>query len=108
MVGGTTSGIIGIFAGGLISGTGTSSVNPFLSSVSSKSGSIGTIKSVLLPLLSTLVFVEEQPQKRVKVKHKINITIYLMTFFITYINIVFINMFKYFYKKVIKTKKSSH
>ena len=38
--------------------------------------------------------------------YEINITIYLMTIFVPYFNIVFMNMYKFFYKKAKKTKKS--
>lgn len=55
-------------------------------------------------LMSLLIFFTSY----IDTVYKINITIYLMTFFITYFNIVFINMYKYFYKKAPKTKKSSH
>ncbi len=39
--------------------------------------------------------------------YSIDVTIYLMSFFLIYFNVVFINMYKYFYKRKNKTKKSS-
>ncbi len=40
--------------------------------------------------------------------HHVDITIYLMAFLLTYFNIIFINMYKYFYKRKTKAKLSSH